>query len=130
MPKQIKTKPSNDPPNAKQLLRILAGKPSTLEVALGAKPTKPPVSYVALAKLMGCTVYKVKKAMAGILDHPSTDFENMDIWGPRGRPNKELNLTEESLKYIISRPTLRLQCGWTLAERAIHSNEKFQTTLN
>ena len=131
MTKKVGIKTAKDPPNAKQLLRILSGKRTDLDQALGdIAPDKLPKTYKEVSAIIGCSVYKVKKLMNGILDHANNDFKDLDIWGRRGRPSKDLNLTSESLQYIINRDTLRMQTGWTLTERAIHANNLHQVNLN
>ena len=130
MTKKTQIKGKTDPPNAEQLLRLIAGKPSGLEAELDAFTVIPSRTYIQLSKQLGCSVYKVKKAIRCILDHTNSDFKNLDIWGRRGRPSKERNISRECLEYIINRDTLRAQCGITLAGRASEVNNKFMTNID
>jgi hypothetical protein len=115
MTKKTQIKGKTDPPNAEQLLRLIAGKPSGLEAALDAFAAVPSRNITELAKQLGCSTYKARKAMRSILDHPTSDFKTLDIWGRSGRPAKERNITGECLSYVTDRETLRAQCGYTLA---------------
>ena len=74
MTKKTKTKDRKDPPNSLQILRILAGTPNEIETALKTFGNEPARSYKQVAIILGCSVYKVKKAMNGMLEHTSTDF--------------------------------------------------------
>ena len=130
MTKKTKTKEKKDPPNALQILRLIAGAPNEVETLLNTFGNEPARSYKQVAIILGCSVYKVKKAMNGILEHTSTDFQTLDIWGRAGRPNKDVNLTSESLQYLISRDTLRKQVGMTLQQRAEDANTQFGCVID
>jgi hypothetical protein len=66
MPKGTRTKNRADPPDARQVLRLLAGQPTDMEAQLNGFPRSPPKTMVRVAALLGCSVYRVRKTIAAI----------------------------------------------------------------
>jgi hypothetical protein len=109
MGKGSKTKTKNEPPNAQQLLRLLAGHPTEMEVEMNHFPTTPPRSMTQVARLMGCSTYYIRKTLLGILDVNDLggDIDNLSVWKPKGVPLLDLKLSMDGLAYALDRNTLR-----------------------
>ena len=97
-------------------------------------PAEPPKSKTAAAKILGCSVRALTKALNEILHVPASSATR-DIrlsHKALGRPAKhgpEL-ISIEGLHQITSRPVLRSQVGWSLRARAQYANNHFGCNLS
>jgi transposase len=116
--------------NFDQVRRLLRGQLKSWEQPTGYKYSGKPKTMKEAAERLGTTTHRLKTYLRALLDAPpGTDLSS--IQQPAlGRPRKQLGLNEENINHIISRDTLRLQTGWSLAQRAMHINQRFGSRLN
>ena len=92
--------------NVNQLIRLMIGQPTSLEVAFGAIRGKRITKQCDLAKILGVSVNKIYATINKLKALPPGTTEFPKPKG-RGRPTKNTNLSLEAKNYALDRETLR-----------------------
>ena len=112
-------------PSKEQLLQFLSGRRSTLLDVLHPKE-KRRMTMLYVAKVFGTTMYTIRKLLMSV--HDDEAFSKLR-WG-KGRPEKQLGLSQEQRSWLTSRRTLKQQVGKSLSTRAKLANEAFGSNIN
>ena len=109
MPKGVVTKRKKDQVvNIPQLIRLMAGTPTALEIALGAKFGERVLKQKELAKKLHVSIHVVRSAINKLKAlPPNSRIEDIPKTRPKGRPPKNLNIPAAAEQYILNRDTLR-----------------------